>query len=227
MLANVGLPAFFPHSLATLLGILVIAAIEGWFIMRQLDITFLGAYEHALVANWKSAIVGIPVAWLFWLGGLLPVTAGLEAMNIHLHPMLQSMVLQSVLFGGILPDEWSNVGSAAAWLLLLIPFWFGSVWIERRAIIKRLPGADAVQVSRAVVRGNLCTYTLFMIVGIAGLSSAIQDLPNRKTRFEEIRSRRLQGAVPATIELCRVNEPKRVACNTCDLGIRPGGTDRQ
>ena len=40
MIANIALPTFLPHSLATLIGIFVIAAIEGWFIRRFLGLTF-------------------------------------------------------------------------------------------------------------------------------------------------------------------------------------------
>lgn len=53
MLANVALPSFLPHSLATLIGILAIAAIEGWFVMKGLQLSYAESYRHALNANWK------------------------------------------------------------------------------------------------------------------------------------------------------------------------------
>ena len=86
MLVNVALPSFLPHSLATLIGIFVIAAIEGWFVMRALDLNYGESYQHALSANWMSTIAGIPLAWLLWVGGLIPVTIGLSAIGIDSHP---------------------------------------------------------------------------------------------------------------------------------------------
>jgi hypothetical protein len=137
MLANVALPAFLPHGLATLVGILVIAAIEGWFLMRGIKLRYGESYRHSLAANWMSTIAGIPLAWLLWLAGLIPVTIGLSAIGIDPHPAVTSTLMQTAMSGGMVPTEWMNVGSSAAWILMLIPFWFGSVWIERRTIMKR------------------------------------------------------------------------------------------
>jgi hypothetical protein len=86
MLANVALPAFLPHGLATLVGILVIAAIEGWFLMRGIKLRYGESYRHSLAANWMSTIAGIPLAWLLWIAGLIPVTIGLSAIGIDPHP---------------------------------------------------------------------------------------------------------------------------------------------
>ena len=189
MLANIALPAFLPHSFATLIGIFVIAAIEGWFLMRALDLNYAESYKHALYANWKSTIAGIPLAWLLWVAGLIPVTLGLSAIGIKPHPIVQFTLMQTAAFGGMMPSEWMNVSSAAAWIVMLVPFWLGSVWIERRVISKRLPERKASQISRAVVCGNLASYSLFLIIGLFALSNSIDDLPNQKARFERNRER--------------------------------------
>ena len=192
MFANVALPAFLPHSFATLIGIFLIAAIEGWFVMRVLKVSYAASYRHSLAANWRSTVAGIPLAWLLWVFGMIPVSMGLSAFGIDSHPALQSTVTQSVMFGGLMPNEWTNVGRAGAWLLMLVPFWLGSVWIERRTIRKRLPDCDASRVSTAVIRGNLASYSLFLILGVMGLMNALEDLPNQKARFEEHRERQEQ-----------------------------------
>ena len=163
MLANVALPSFLPHSFATLIGIFAIAAIEGWFVMRILHLGYAESYRHALNANWKSTIAGIPFAWLFWIAGLIPISLGLSAIGLHAHPVVVSTAMQTAVFGGMMPTEWMNVGSAAAWIVMLVPFWMGSVWIERRTLAKRLPACDPSQISKAVVQGNLASYSLFLI----------------------------------------------------------------
>lgn len=189
MLANVALPAFLPHSFATLIGIFVIAAIEGWFLMRVLKLSYDKSYKLSLSANWMSTIAGIPVAWLLWVGGLIPLTIGLSAMGLKPHPAVSSTAMQTAAFGGMMPTEWMNVGSAAAWLVMLVPFWMGSVWIETRTIRRRLPACDARQVSKAVVQGNLATYAIFLIIGLCSLANALADLPQQKARFQKQRER--------------------------------------
>ncbi len=189
MLANVALPSFLPHSFATLLGILVIAGIEGLFVMKVLRLSYAQSYRHALNANWKSTIAGIPLAWLLWIAGLIPVSMGLSAAGLEAHPAVTSTAMQTAFFGGMMPTEWMNVGSAAAWIVMLIPFWMGSVWIERRTLAKRLPDREPSQISTAVVRGNLASYSIFLVFGVIALSSAIADLPNQKQRFKEFRER--------------------------------------
>ncbi len=189
MLANVALPSFLPHSFATLIGIFVIAGIEGWFVMKGLRLSYPESYRHTLNANWKSTIVGIPFAWLLWIAGLLPISLGLSAVGLDAHPAVVSTAMQTAIFGGMMPTEWMNVGSAAAWLVMLIPFWMGSVWIERRTLAKRLPDHDRTQISTAVVRGNLASYSIFLMFGVIALTDAMADLPNQKQRFREFRER--------------------------------------
>lgn len=189
MLANVALPSFLPHSFATLIGILVITAIEGWFVMKILRLSYSESYRHALIANWKSTIVGIPFAWLLWIAGLIPISMGFSAVGLEAHPAVASTAMQTAFFGGMMPTEWMNVGSAAAWIVMLIPFWMGSVWIERRTLTKRLPDCARSQISTAVVRGNLASYSIFFVLGVFALSTAIADMPKQKQRFKELHER--------------------------------------
>lgn len=190
MLANVALPSFLPHSFATLIGIFAIAAIEGWFVMKGLRLSYAESYRHALNANWKSTIAGIPLAWLLWIAGLIPISMGLSAVGLEAHPAVVSTAAQTAFFGGMMPTEWMNLGSAAAWIVMLIPFWMGSVWIERRTLAKRLPGRDPSLISSAVVRANLASYSIFLVFGVIALTNAMSDLPNQKQRFKENRERR-------------------------------------
>lgn len=188
--ANVALPSFFPHSFATLFGILIIACIEAWFLFRRLEIKPGKSYSLALEANWKSTIAGIPLAWLLWSIGLLPISMGASAAGMASHPAVQSTMLRTVWFGGFTPNEWSQIGQAAATLIMLIPFWLGSVWIEKRSIKTSLPDHDAAEISKAVIRGNLASYSLFLLFGLYALISAISDYPAEKERFKNLKNLR-------------------------------------
>ncbi len=189
MIANIALPAFFPHSLATFLGIFVIAAIEGWFLMRGLKLPYAVSYRHALAANWRSTVAGIPLAWVLWMVGLVPVAYGGAALGIQPHPAVVSTLFQTALSGGAIPTEWTLVGSAGARLVLLVPFCMGSVWIERRTLKRRLPDGDVALLSKAVIRGNLASYSLFLILGVVALWGAMVNLPEQRARFEELREK--------------------------------------
>jgi hypothetical protein len=189
MIANVALPSFLPHSFATLMGIFVIAGIEGWFVMRVLRLSYADSYRHALNANWKSTIAGIPFAWLLWTIGTIPISMGLSAIGLKAHPFVSTGAIQTVFFGGLMPTETFYISNAAASIVMLIPFWMGSVWIERRTLAKRLPDYDFKQISKAVVRGNFASYSIFLILGTMSLATAIADLPNQKELFEKLRER--------------------------------------
>ena len=185
IVANVALPAFFPHSFATAFGILIIAGIEAWFLSRGLTLGYYRSYRLAMAANWKSTLVGIPFAWFLWSVGLLPISIGLEALGLIDHPAVRSTLLQTFWFGGLLPDEWTKIGNAAASIVSLFPFWLGSVWIERRTIKGNLPDHDAAEISKAVIQGNLATYSLFLTLGIFSLVGALKGFPEEQKNHQE------------------------------------------
>ncbi len=46
------------------------------------------------------------------------------------------------------------------------------------------------QISKAVVRGNLASYSLFLLFGSMALANAIVDLPNQKKRSKDLEAHR-------------------------------------
>lgn len=187
MLANIALPSFLPHSFATLVGLFVIAGIEGWFVMRIVRVGYAESYRHALSANLMSTLIGIPFAWVLWIVGLIPISMGLSALGLEAHPAVVSTFMQTAVFGGMMPTEWMHVGGAVAWMVMLIPFWMGSVWMERQVMIKRLPDREDSKITKAVVCGNLASYSIFLIFGLVALANALIELPDQKARYEEFR----------------------------------------
>ena len=120
MLANVALPSFFPHSILTMLGVLVIAAIEGFLLSRWIRYSFVASYKLSMKANLWSTFLGIPIAWGLWLAGMLPISFLVSHFDMEIHPVVAESVRQSVLFGGIMPSEWNAIGAAAGSLVILI-----------------------------------------------------------------------------------------------------------
>jgi hypothetical protein len=190
MLANVALPAFFPHSIATLVGIFILAAIEGWFLKRRLKLDYRSAFWESAAANWKSTLVGIPFAWLLFLIGGIPLSMGISALPGETHPLTSATLAHTMLYGGMIPTVWSPLGQALASLIMLIPYYFGSVWIECRTLRKRLPDHDPNEISKAVIRGNLTTYAIFLVVAVNSLVIAINILPESRESFEQIEKQR-------------------------------------
>ena len=122
MLANVALPAFIPHFIWCLLGIFFIAALEAVFLKRGLKLPYPESYWLTLSANFRSTLVGIPVAWIFWLAGAIPVTFVSGLLPFEIHPAVSTSYLHSIIVGGMMPSEWSYVGWAAGYLISLVPF---------------------------------------------------------------------------------------------------------
>ena len=188
MLANVAIPSFLPHSIATLIGLVIIAGIECLFLMRMAKLSFGSSYRLSLRANFNSTIIGIPVAWGLWMIGLIPISFLAAKLEVDLHPLVGEASRQSVLWGGIMPSQWNSLGMAVGSLVVLIPFFVGSIWIERRTLIRELPELEKAKVSRGVLYGNLASYAIFVILGLLPLKEAIEDYPADKKRFEERRA---------------------------------------
>jgi hypothetical protein len=192
MLANVAIPTFLPFTFASVIGLVFIAAVEAFFLMRLLRETYWACYRASLVANLKSTLVGVPVAWVLWVLGMIPIAWGMSALGMKPQSLASVTLGTTICFGGRIPNQWEAIGGALAGIILLIPFFFASVWIERRVVSKRFASHSKAQVSKAVVLGNVVSYLFFLLLVLNTLKNAIERYPEDKARVESWRSRVLE-----------------------------------
>jgi hypothetical protein len=170
LFADIGIPMIALTLPTMLILLLPIVVIEAFLCKKWLGLTTWEAMKSNAVANLVSTLLGIPLAW----GVMLAVEfAGALAMRGAAMENTKSPIAGAVFF--ILSAAW--VGDEGAWvipgavLVLLIPFFFASYWLEYLVINHMLgmPEGDpsnrtSRRIRRAVRNANLVTYGI-MIIG--------------------------------------------------------------
>jgi len=171
--ADVGLPTIvlvFPAMLILLIPIIVV---EGLLCKKWLGLTTWQAMKANALSNLVSTIIGIPVAWLLMF--LVDFAAALLLFRTgafdNWHSPLAKIVFVVLGSAWIGPLEGQGIWFIpAAALILLIPFFFASYWIEYRVIKfmvgkpkHGLPALDYPKVRIAVRNANLVTYGIMFL----------------------------------------------------------------
>ena len=168
LLADMGIPMIAFTLPAMLLLLLPVIAVEGLCYKKWLELPMREAMKASALSNCISTVAGIPLAWCAMLalqfGAFSVITAipGTEKWD--------SPIANAVAF--VLSSAWIEPPESApfpwiagATLVLLVPFYFASYFIEYRAI-KRMatnPGSglgnlEQARVRRSVRNSNLLTY---------------------------------------------------------------------
>jgi len=172
VLANAGVPMLFVQMPLLLIALPVVIAVEAVLCRHWLGVTWRQAWRGAGYANAISTVVGFPILW-FTL-----------------------VIVQMVVGGGRVPklaEPWFSVYTVtvqAPWLLpfegrlywmiptaclvLLVPAFFVTVFIERRLYRRTLgetPGR--MSVTAATWNMHLVTYGLLFAAGFCLLGSAL------------------------------------------------------
>lgn len=184
LLADAGVPMIFITWPGMVLLLLPIIAAEWAFIIRRTSLPKRRLLWATAAANALSTIVGIPLTWAVLLlceMGIFAATAHISKLGGSWNSPLGQIV------GTILSAPWiapvENTGSWAvplAALVLLIPFFFVSVWLEQKIMEHLLPVTEAVdaqpsevneKVLRSAVRGaNVVSYGFLFTFAMAWLS---------------------------------------------------------
>ena len=156
MLANAGIPMLFwqlPLAAAAFVPIVVIETLIAFPIVRQ---PLWPVTVRVCSANALSTFVGIPIAWIFLV--IVEIVGGGGSFTGYRTPWaaFQSIVLSAPW----LPPDEDQLGwlIPAATLVLLVPYFFVSLAIERWMMVRRWPELPRSRVALAAWVGNLVTY---------------------------------------------------------------------
>jgi hypothetical protein len=185
LLADAGVPMIFITWPGMILLLLPIIAAEWAFISHRTSLQKRKVLWATAAANALSTIVGIPLTW----GVLLLCEMGVFMTLAHI-PKLGNGSWNSPLeqiVETILSAPWiAPVANSGSWavplaaLVLLIPFYFVSVWVEEKIMEHMLPvttslDAQANEVNERVLRNavrgaNLMSYGFLFAFATAWLS---------------------------------------------------------
>lgn len=183
LLADMGIPMIIITLPGMLILLLPVIVVEAVVISRRLSLPINKVFKATAAANASSTIVGVPVTW-----GLLFLFEGLVMLGLSQIPDITNLNWNSPLaevVGTILSAPWIGPSEeSASWaiplaiLVLLIPFFFASVLIERRVMKRFLPPTTAAEpqpgeissrlLEIAVRDANLVSYG-FLFVGTSAL----------------------------------------------------------
>lgn len=159
--ADVGIPMLYFVYPALVLLLLPIIVLEALPARTVLGCSLPAALKVSAAANALSALVGVPVTWLALL--LVEVAAMAVFSQFPQPPRILGGIL-----GFSLGSAWlSPVREAwpidVAAMVLCVPFYFMSVWVEARVARRLLPSATDESVRRWSRQANLLSYSLILL----------------------------------------------------------------
>jgi hypothetical protein len=184
LLADAGLPMIILTWPAMVVLLIPVIVIEGLLCKRWLGLKTWQAIKTNGVSNLASTIIGIPVAWAVMLAiefGAIGIVGESKALQ-NWHSPIASVIF--FLFGSawLNPDLGEGVWVIpAATLILLIPFFFASYWIEYFVVRKMVgtPDREASNLAYARVRtavrnANLITYGIIFLATSVWLALSLR-----------------------------------------------------
>ena len=169
--ADAGVPMLALLWPASWIAFIPVVMIETWIAKRILDLMWKQAFIRTGIANALSTIVGIPLTWGALTVIEIVLSGGGRAYGLETLPKkLFAVVVQAPWLIPYESDlEWM-IPSAA--IVLLIPFFFVSVFIERE-IFDRKKQLDSALVKEWSWKANLITYGIMEILLISTLCYVI------------------------------------------------------
>jgi hypothetical protein len=172
LLADVGLPMIFFQFPALLLALGPIIFIESHVASRILHTTTRQASSGIGLANCVSTFVGIPLAWAAMFVLELITTGGSGYGFATPGDAFRSTILQAAWLGSY--ENQLNWLIPTATLVLLVPYFFASVFVERLVLVRVWKTQPADKVRTANWRANLASYALLAIVTVIWLCLALR-----------------------------------------------------
>lgn len=189
ILADAGLPMIlltFPAMLTVLVPVILV---EAWLYRRWMSLKAGTALKSSGVANLASTLIGVPVAWcavllldFVALGGILRIPTFDRVLDKQDSP-LAAIILT------ILAPAWLGPGSKywmvpLATIMLLVPTFFLSVWIERfivyRMVKTSVSGSgdfSRLRIGVVVRNANLVSYGLLIVGSLVWLLVSLISYP--------------------------------------------------
>jgi hypothetical protein len=161
--ADAGIPMLFLVWPGAWMVLVPVVLVEALFARKLLRLSVGRSLKVAFVANLVSTGVGIPITWLGLL--LLELPAGILGAAFESHPYVQVALFPfTVAWLGPVEQLWIVVVAA---IILCIPFYFASIWIEYLIARRLLPDLEEGRVRKWSRIANGASYG-FIVFGLFG-----------------------------------------------------------
>jgi hypothetical protein len=172
-LANAGVPMLFVQENALILTLPAVIAIETWLCCKLYRTTWKQTLRASVIANGVSTFLGFPILWYFWLTALIVGGGGSYGFREPWNSIYQVTVHAAWLSPNESEYFWMI---PTAMLVLLIPAFFVSVFVERwiyRYLLKdQLAGSHFKKESWII---HIASYSFLILAGIGLLVHSIMN----------------------------------------------------
>jgi hypothetical protein len=165
--ADAGVPMLMLFIPGFLVLIVPIVLLEAAIARRTLTLPYRATLKPVAAANLVSMFVGVPLTWVGLV--ILEIIAGLVGSSISLGGTWT--VVFFPLWTAWLPPMEQN-GSWIVWAaaaFLCIPFFFVSVWVERKVLRGILGREKDPEIRKWAYQANLASY-LAIVIGLLALT---------------------------------------------------------
>ncbi len=168
ILANVMIPMVAEHIIIMLILLVPISIIEAVIIALRHVLKYSESLKLSFYANTKSTLIGLPIGYVLALFGVVP--AGLFAMLLpkNIGSAVGVVLFNTVAHGGTIPNKFDEIGFYLGILLVMIPYYLVTVYVERKVIVKRKAELNTPSLTRTVWIMNSITYGLLAIPVVYG-----------------------------------------------------------
>jgi hypothetical protein len=173
LIADAGVPMIVIEWPLMLCALVPVILIEAEVIRRRLSLPYARALSASAKANVLSTAAGVPLAWAAMLVVELVAAAPLFFALRKWPSSPISYVAQFFAVAWTGPPQYSFWPIVLAAMLLLIPTFFVSVWLERPVYRRALAQAERALVDRSVWTANLASYSVLFVAACAWLGWAI------------------------------------------------------
>ncbi len=155
---------------AQALALVPIVLVEALVLARSMRVEFRSQLWPVAKANFLSTLVGVPLAW----AGMFAVEAAAAGIVFGLLP--ESVADMPVVRYAMFPFMAAWIGGSttlefqAAFLVLAVPFFLISFFIEYRFLRPGYPAAEHALLRSAVKRGNALSYALLCLFVVLSFS---------------------------------------------------------
>jgi hypothetical protein len=171
ILANIGVPMLFVQLPYLVVLLLPIIAVEAMVLRRRLSLPFRETFGGAARANLVSTFAGFPLAWLAMFA-LQDSVGGNRAWGLDTAAhRLAAVTLQAAWLIPYEGDLFWMIPAAS--LVLLVPCFPASVFIEGWQLRRHWPEMMANRVWSAVWLANSLSYALLLALGAIRLYLAL------------------------------------------------------
>jgi hypothetical protein len=165
--ADAGVPMLFVTFPAMVVALIPIIVLETYVVGRMLKLRAFPAAKPVAVANLVSTFVGIPMTWVL-LVVFEFVTSGGDAYGLQTFTQkFLAVTWQAPWLIPYEPDLSWMIPTAS--LVLLVPFFFTSYWVEAKVVAAMTRTCPRNEVKSAVFKANVASYALLAVFNVAWL----------------------------------------------------------